>query len=46
MKQVFEKSAYVAPVLAGAVKADWQQQGFSFGIFRDPPGQQWNGFAH
>jgi cupin 2 domain-containing protein len=46
MKQVFEKSAYVAPVLAEDVKADWQQQGFSFGIFRDPPGQQWNGFVH
>ena len=34
------------PVDLQAVKADWQCEGFSFGIFRDPPGQEWNNFTH
>lgn len=28
------------------VKQDWQQRGFSFGIWVDPPGQVWKDFRH
>ena len=25
---------------------DWKQRGYSFGVFRDPPGQVWADFVH
>jgi len=25
---------------------DWKERGFSCGLFRDPPGQQWLDFVH
>lgn len=28
------------------VKQDWQQRGFSFGIWDDPPGEVWADFTH
>lgn len=31
---------------AGAVRDDWHGRGFSFGIWRDPPGQIWADFVH
>ena len=40
----FRKSAYGAPVSQERVKADFA--GFSFGVFRDPPGQVWADFVH
>lgn len=40
----FRRSAYGAPVSQESVKADFP--GFSFGVFRDPPGQVWAGFVH
>lgn len=46
MSDVFLKSAYSVPVAANAVKSDWLSQGFSFGIFRDVAGQEWNDFVH
>ena len=29
-----------------AIRKDWNERGFSFGIFRDPPGQVWADFVH
>jgi len=46
MSSVFTKSAYPVPVDFSATRTDWQREGFSFGVFRDPPGQQWNNFIH
>lgn len=40
----FHPSAYVLPVSPAAVQAD--HCGFSFAIFRDPPGQVWADFIH
>ncbi len=44
--KTFEEHAYTAPVDFDAVRRDWEAEGFSFGVFRDPPGQQWNDFVH
>ena len=46
MTTIFNKSVRSAPVDSDAVRDDWQREGFSFGIFRDPPGQEWNNFTH
>jgi cupin 2 domain-containing protein len=46
MRNVFEKGACALPVVAKKIQAAWQQEGFDFGIFRDPPGQEWNDFVH
>jgi len=27
-------------------KKDWESRGYSFGIFRDPPGKVWKDFVH
>jgi len=29
-----------------SVERDWRAKGYSFGIFRDPPGQRWEDFVH
>ncbi len=44
MSTVFRKAAYAAPVRPQDVQADFP--GFSFGTFRDPPGQVWPDFTH
>jgi quercetin dioxygenase-like cupin family protein len=46
MKQTFEISAYPSPVDHGVVQRDWAAAGFSFGVFRDNAGQEWNDFTH
>ena len=46
MRTTFEKSAFAIPVDLGAVEKEWRARGFSFGVFRDPPGQEWNDFVH
>ncbi len=46
MITAFNKAAQPTPVDFSSVEADWQREGFSFGIFRDPPGQEWNNFSH
>ena len=28
------------------VKKDWNSRGYSFGIFKNPPGQVWSNFVH
>lgn len=44
MSETFKKGAYSVPVAEEAVRAE--HSGFSFGIFRDPPGQLWADFVH
>ena len=44
MNNLFHSSAYEVPVSADDVRAD--HPGFSFGTFRDPPGQTWADFVH
>ena len=46
MTTAFAKAASPVPVDFSAVEAHWRRAGFSFGIFRDPPGQEWNDFTH
>ncbi len=46
MSTAFKKGAHRTPVDFTTVEANWQREGFSFGIFRDPPGQEWNNFSH
>jgi quercetin dioxygenase-like cupin family protein len=46
MTDVFTKSARRVPVDFSSVEEDWRNEGFSFGVFRDPPGQEWNNFTH
>lgn len=46
MTEAFRKAAYPLPLDFDTVEADWRAEGFSFGVFRDPPGQQWNDFTH
>lgn len=46
MSDVFQKKTFSLPVEAKKVEASWLMQGFSFGIFRDSPGQEWNDFVH
>ena len=33
-------------IVADQIKQDWNSRGFSFGVFRDPPGQIWADFVH
>ena len=28
------------------IKKDWESRGYSFGVFKDPPGQVWADFVH
>jgi len=46
MTKTFTPNAYSAPVSHSAVEEEWRARGFSFGVFRDPPGQEWNDFVH
>jgi quercetin dioxygenase-like cupin family protein len=46
MRKTFEKSVYTAPIDQGMIEQEWRARGFSFGVFRDPPGQEWNDFVH
>lgn len=46
MRNTFVKSAYSTPVNQAAVEQEWRSRGFSFGVFQDPPGQEWNDFVH
>ena len=33
-------------VIPEHIKHDWNSRGYSFGVFRDPPGQVWADFVH
>lgn len=46
MNEHFDSGKYPVPVDEKQVRSDWAVEGFSFGIFRDPPGQEWNDFVH
>ncbi len=46
MTDTFQKSAYSTPVNSEQVEREWRANGFTFGMFRDPPGQEWNDFVH
>jgi len=46
MTQILQHSAYSLPVDHDRVRRDWADEDFSFGVFRDPPGQEWNDFTH
>ena len=46
MSRTLQRGAVSPPVDFDAVKAAWEREGFSFGIFRDPPGQAWDDFVH
>ena len=46
MTVIFEKGAYALPIVADNIKKSWQNEGFDFGVFHDPPGQEWTGFVH
>lgn len=44
--ELFQKSYYQAPVDETQVRKHWAEEGYSFGVFTDPPGQEWNDFVH
>ncbi len=46
MSRFFQTAAWKPPIDFSAVEEAWRSEGFSFGVFRDPPGQQWNDFTH
>jgi mannose-6-phosphate isomerase-like protein (cupin superfamily) len=46
MTRILQNRAYGVPVDCERVRRAWAGEGFSFGVFRDPPGQAWNDFAH
>ena len=46
MSETFQRAGYPVPLDFEAVEAGWRAEGFSFGVFRDPPGQEWNDFVH
>lgn len=46
MTGVIERRAYEPGAAAEAVRADWEREGFSFGVFRDPPDKLWADFVH
>ena len=33
-------------MIPNQIKQDWNSRGYSFGVFRDPPGQVWADFVH
>ena len=33
-------------VIPEHIKQDWDTRGYSFGVFRDPPGRVWADFVH
>ena len=33
-------------VIPDLIKQNWHSRGYSFGVFRDPPGQVWDDFIH
>ena len=33
-------------IIPELIKQNWHSRGYSFGVFRDPPGQVWANFVH
>jgi len=44
--ELFRKGYYGAPVDEAAIRRQWAEEGYSFGVFIDPEGQEWNDFVH
>jgi quercetin dioxygenase-like cupin family protein len=40
------RARFAVPVDARAVTSDWAARGYSCQLWVDPPGQEWNDFAH
>ena len=36
----------ISKINPSLIKQDWNSRGYSFGVFRDPPGQVWADFVH
>ena len=36
----------ISKINLNLTKQDWNSRGYSFGVFRDPPGQVWADFVH
>jgi len=46
MTEALQSNAYEVPVDHEGVRRAWAGEGFSFGVFRDPPSQEWKNFVH
>lgn len=46
MSELLSEARFPVPVDRAAVAADWAARGYSCGLFVDPPGRTWEGFAH
>jgi quercetin dioxygenase-like cupin family protein len=46
MTDLVARRKFAPPVDRAAVARDWRARGFSCDLFVDPPGREWNGFAH
>ena len=46
MTEYLIRGAYPLPIDTRSVQSKWSDEGFSFGEFNDPPGQEWNDFVH
>lgn len=44
--KTFVRNYWACPVSHQEVEQKWKSWGFTFGVFRDPPGQEWNNFVH
>ena len=40
------KEFIIEKMIACQIKQDWNSRGYSFGVFRDPPGRVWSDFFH
>ena len=46
MSDLLTPGKFAVPIDRTAVAGDWRTRGFSCDLFVDPPGREWNGFAH
>ncbi len=46
MPETLVRKKFAQPVDQAAVAAAWRARGYSWNLFTDPPGQEWNGFVH
>jgi quercetin dioxygenase-like cupin family protein len=46
MAELIVRRKFASPVDRSTVAGDWGERGFSCELFVDPPGREWNGFAH
>jgi quercetin dioxygenase-like cupin family protein len=46
MPEIVTPAKFALPVNQDEVKKSWKERGYSYHLFTDPPGQEWNGFVH